>query len=32
MFGVDNSYSAHVDNRQKNIVVPGEGPTYIRWY
>ena len=30
MFGVDNSYSAHVDNRQKNIVVPGEGPTYIR--
>ena len=27
IFGVDNSSSVHVDHRNKNIVVLGEGPT-----
>ena len=28
IFGVDNSWSFHTDNREKNFLVLGEGPTY----
>ena len=27
IFDVDNSSSTHTDNREKYILVPGEGPT-----
>ena len=28
IFGVDNSSSAHIDNKKKDILVPGKGPTH----
>ena len=30
IFGVDMTSSVHVDNKGKDIVIPGEGPTTIR--
>ena len=27
IFGVDMYFSAHVDNKKKNILIPGKGPT-----